>query len=249
MLFFKKGKSKRLMGFIKYLAVTAAALTVALPLFSDPAAAIVDGTYATSPDGMAAVHINGEYVCSGSIVDQYWVLTARHCLFDGGIRVSDSSITVRVKSLNRSSGGGVVQVATSRVRANYDIAMLKLNRSANAEPVRLPVATTKVTATNYVFGWGTTCSGCGASTVLKRAEVLVSDIDSTDSMGGRGIQAYKQNGTPCLGDSGGPLFKVVDGLRYQVGVTSQVDSNCEFISYYATVPTSRDWILKVIATV
>ncbi|NED96580.1 hypothetical protein G1H11_14815 [Phytoactinopolyspora alkaliphila] len=35
------------------------------------------------------------------------------------MRIPNSALTVRVKSLNRSSGGGVVQVSTSKVRANH----------------------------------------------------------------------------------------------------------------------------------
>ncbi|GAB2834559.1 hypothetical protein GCM10027073_73730 [Streptomyces chlorus] len=57
-------------------------------------------------------------------------------------------------------------------------------------------------------------------------------------------------GTACSGDSGGPQFKLVDDLRYQVGVTSGVtyrlsDNVCIGPMWSATVPTSLDWIKGV----
>ncbi|MEV4478329.1 S1 family peptidase [Micromonospora coxensis] len=211
---------------------------------------IIGGELQSDADGMAAVLVGGSYQCSGSIVSNYWVLTAKHCLYDSsGNRIADSRLSVRVKSIYWNSGGGVVYISTSRVRASHDIAMLKLDRSANAEPVRLPTATTKVGATTYAFGWGRTCVSCAPSTQLRRATQYVQSIDDTDLYGGRAIRTTGLNGDVCFGDSGGPLFKLVDGLRYQVGVLSAGASTCNASAYWATVPESRDWILNVMATV
>ncbi|MGY1452612.1 S1 family peptidase [Streptomyces sp. SS8] len=209
---------------------------------------IIGGENADSSRGMAALHRNGNFQCSGSIVDNRWVLTARHCLYDrSGTRIPDSQLTVRVKSLNRTSGGGVVAISDSKVRINHDIAMLKLNRSANAEPVRLATANPVVGATTYVFGWGRTCATCAPSTVLKRATMRVESIDSTDVRGGRAIRTSGLNGRTCNGDSGGPLFKLVDGKRYQVGVVSGGTQYCPDDSnfVFASTPTSLTWIQNV----
>ncbi|NEC87439.1 serine protease [Streptomyces sp. SID12501] len=211
---------------------------------------IIDGEAATSSDGMAAVHYNGVFRCSASIVDNYWILTAKHCLYDQGSRLDDDKFTVRVKSLNRSSGGGVVDVAFTKARADNDIAMMKLSRSANAEPVRLATAHPVVGVTTYAFGWGSTTFGGGASSVLKRAELKVVSNNGVDYYGGRAIDVTGINGVACFGDSGGPLFKLVDGLRYQVGVLSG-DNNpyCEYgePDSYASTPESLDWITRVMA--
>ncbi|MET7705819.1 trypsin-like serine protease [Micromonospora sp. NPDC005413] len=241
-------------GRIARAAVLLAALLVTAPLVAPGSAAaapapIIGGETQTDADGLAAVLIDGQYNCSGSIVDNYWVLTARHCIYSGSTRIADSRISVRVKSIYYYSGGGVVNVADSRVRTNHDIAMLKLNRSANAQPVRLPTATTKVGATTYAFGWGRTCSTCSPSAILRRATQNVTSINDTDYHGGRAIRTTGLNGDSCFGDSGGPLFKLVDGLRYQVGVLSMVSSGCTGTAYWATVPESRDWISDVMATV
>ncbi|MEV0806040.1 trypsin-like serine protease [Micromonospora sp. NPDC050200] len=243
-------------GRVARVAVMLAALLVTIPLAAGPAAAapnpIVGGEIQSDADGLAAVLVDGGLQCTGSIVSNYWVLTARHCLYDlNGNRIADSRLSVRVKSIYWNTGGGVVHVATSRVRTSHDIAMLKLDRSANAESVRLPTATTKVGATTYAFGWGVTCYRyCDPSPRLVRATQYVVSIDSTDAYGGRAIRTTGINGNVCNGDSGGPLFKLVDGLRYQVGVLSNGDRYCQGNGdNWATVPESRDWILNVMATV
>ncbi|WP_328669043.1 S1 family peptidase [Streptomyces sp. NBC_00328] len=201
----------------------------------DPA--MVNGEYADSSSGMAAVFSNGSFTCSGSIIAERWVLTAKHCV--------SGSMSVRVKSLDRTEGGGMVTVDDTKVRTNHDIALLHLNRSANAEYVRLASAHPVEGTTNYIFGWGATCGSCSSSEKLKRSTVKVTDVDSVDYFGGRAIQSTKINGLACYGDSGGPEFKLVDGLRYQVGVLSTVGTGCTSFNRYASVPTSLDWINQV----
>ncbi|MFE9461237.1 S1 family peptidase [Streptomyces californicus] len=215
---------------------------------------IVSGTRATSSRGMAAVLINEHLHCSGSIVHNRWVLTAKHCVMydsnDNGVpdtKYPASSISVRVKSLNADSGGGVVRVSLTKVRASNDIAMLKLDRSANAEPVRLASANPKLFSETYAFGWGAPCKGCGYSSYLKRATQRVSGA-SSDLWGGEAIRVNGINGNVCHADSGGPLFKLVDGARYQVGVLSSGDRSCGSGSnHYSSVPRSKAWIEDVIA--
>ena len=204
---------------------------------------IVNGEAATSSRGLAALHIDGKFECTGSIIAPRWVLTAKHCV--EGYR--DQAMAVRVKSLRYGSGGGVVAVieAESVVRSIHDIALVRLSRSANAEYVPLASAHPKIGTTNYVFGWGRTCPTCAASPTLKRATVTVTGISDAYSPMGTEIRVSPGNGAPCLGDSGGPMFKLVDGKRYQVGVVSWGSSTCTGSSYFASVPISRDWIRGV----
>lgn len=246
------------MRLVRRLLAVASATAIVLTVSATPAGAIVGGSWSTRHDGLAVIRHNGNAICTGSIIDNYWILTAKHCLYEGADwsnpRMANSAITVRVKSHETHSGGGIVQVATSRVRTNHDIALLKLDRSANAQPVRLATKAPQLGATLVVYGYGTGLGdGYPMSNLLKRAEMINASNYSTDLAGGQAIEAYmgyNDGGTPCDGDSGGPLFKVVDGSRYQVGVTARtVAPYCTDRARFSSVPASLDWINNVMATV
>lgn len=147
----------------------------------------------------------------------------------------------RVKSDRWDTGGGVVGISFSKVRSGKDVAMLKLNRSANAEPVRLATAHSKLGVTTYLFGWG-----YSSTYHVRRGTQEVRSNSARDAYGGSAVHTYAIDERPCCGDSGGPLFKLVDGVRYQRGILSTVDRDCTGYGWHASVPVSYDWIKRVI---
>jgi secreted trypsin-like serine protease len=191
---------------------------------------IIGGTTVSSAPWAAAVFSNGSFTCSGTIISPNFVLTARHCI--GG------SMSVRVGSVYRSSGGVTRSVTATSVRS--DLALMQLSSSVSTSYVTLSSAYPPIGSTNSIYGWGMTCySGCGASTQLKTASVRVTSTTQQDAYGGRAIGSTEINGNAWRGDSGGPQF--YNGA--QVGVASTADGQSR--QYYGSVAYNRAWIRQV----
>ncbi|MFE3598064.1 S1 family peptidase [Streptomyces sp. NPDC059142] len=206
-------------------------------------AQIIGGTKPESR-GIAAISLDGSPHCSGSIIDNYWILTAKHCVRENGgdgPKIAYSRLKVRVKSVYSDTGGGVVAVSLTKSRDLQDLALIKLGRSANAEPVSMATKHSAIGATTYVFGYGITSSSGANDNRLRRGTERVVDNSFP------GILTTAIDGKPCYGDSGGPLFKLVDGARYQIGVVSRPPqgdpADCSGgRTVYSSVPNSLGWI-------
>ena len=213
-------------------AAVAAALTGgaagAIPV--DGPSRIIGGSTVQSAPWAAAVLSGGRFTCSGSIIAPDWVLTAKHCI--------SGTMSVRVGSVNRGSGGQTRTVASTSTR--YDLALMRLTSPVTTSYLPLADANPPVNATNSIFGWGMTCySGCDASPALKTANVRVTSTTGTDAYGGRAIASTEIDGNAWRGDSGGP--QVYNGA--QVGVASTADGQSR--QYYGSVPANRAWIRSV----
>jgi secreted trypsin-like serine protease len=212
--------------FASVLAIPAAA--TAAP--TDPTTNIIGGSTVASAPWAAAVLSNGSFTCSGTIISANYVLTARHCI--GG------TMSVRVGSVNRASGGVTRSVSSTSTR--YDLALMRLSSPVSTSYMPLSSAYPPVGSTNSLYGWGMTCySGCPSSTVLKTATVQVTSINQTDYYGGRAIASTRINGNAWRGDSGGP--QVYNGA--QVGVASTADGQSR--QYYGSVAVNRAWIQSI----
>ncbi|MEV6492093.1 trypsin-like serine protease [Actinoplanes sp. NPDC051633] len=212
------------------------ALTGALVLSAAATAApagpdrIIGGSLVSSAPWAAAVFANGSFTCSGTIISANYVLTARHCV--------NGTMSVRVGSVYRSSGGVTRSVTSSSTRS--DLALLRLSSPVSTTYVTLSSAYPPVNSTNSIYGWGMTCNtGCGASTQLKTASVRVTTTNARDAYGGRAIGSTAINGNAWRGDSGGPQF--YNGS--QVGVASTADGVSR--QYYGSVAYNRTWITQV----
>lgn len=197
---------------------------------TDPTTNIIGGSTVASAPWAAAVLSNGSFTCSGTIISANYVLTARHCI--------SGTMSVRVGSVNRTSGGVTRTVSSTTTR--NDLALMRLSSSVSTSYMPLSSAYPPVGSTNSLYGWGMTCySGCSASTVLKTATVQVTSTNQTDAYGGRAIATTRINGNAWRGDSGGP--QVYNGA--QVGVASTADGQSR--QYYGSVAYNRAWIQSV----
>ncbi|GIF08028.1 S1 family peptidase [Actinoplanes siamensis] len=219
--------------------LVAALAGVAAAVLAAPAAAqasdgvtpyIIGGSTVSSAPWAAAVFSNGSFTCSGTIISANYVLTARHCI--------SGTMSVRVGSVNRTSGGVTRTVSSTSTRS--DLALMRLSSPVTTSYMPLSSSYPPVGSTNSIYGWGMTCySGCDASATLKTATVSVTSTNATDAYGGRAIASTGVNGNAWRGDSGGP--QVYNGA--QVGVASTADGTSR--QYYGSVAYNRAWITSV----
>ncbi|WP_434740630.1 S1 family peptidase [Micromonospora sp. SH-82] len=207
-------------------AFVAPATATAAPTGPQP---IIGGNVVASAPWAAAVFQNGAFACSGSIIAPRWVLTAAHCL--------RGTVSVRVGSVHRSSGGTTATV--SAIHTRHDLALLHLGTSVATTYVALADTNPPVGAVNDIYGWGRTCMTCEPSPQLKTATVRVTAISGEDSDGGPVIRSAKGNGVSWQGDSGGPQFH--NGR--QVGVS--FNGNGTTSQNYSSVIASRGWITEI----
>ncbi|XP_070545531.1 suppressor of tumorigenicity 14 protein-like [Ptychodera flava] len=181
------------------------------------------------------------HICGGTIINDLWVVTAAHCVYDdqsAGYTVVAGEHNRQYYSLNEQSRS-VVQLI---MHENYnpdtldsDIALLKVDSaftwSNYVIPVCLPVQWHAFSAgkTCYVTGWGDT-QGTGSELVLNQVDVplLSNNVCNQPSyLNGRITDrmlcaGYDTGGKDsCQGDSGGPLVcQDTDGKWLLSGVVS-----------------------------
>ncbi|GAB2742594.1 S1 family peptidase [Amycolatopsis magusensis] len=242
-------------GLLTGAACAVAAVVGATPAGADVSPFIVGGNDADQEySWMVSLQEGGNHFCGGSLISPEWVLTAAHCVQGS----SADSISARIGSNDRTSGGEEAQAAEVIVHPDYngtgaggDIALVKLSAPASSAPVSLGTTTDAGTQTR-LLGWGQTCperGGCDAPVQLQQLDTQLVAADQctgidgslelcTDNPGG--------NAGACYGDSGGPQVVSAGGKYELIGVTSRTgngDPTCATgPSIYTSAPAYADWI-------
>ncbi|KAL2086600.1 hypothetical protein ACEWY4_017659 [Coilia grayii] len=228
---------------------------------------IVNGENAVSgswPWQVSLQQSNGFHFCGGSLINQYWVLTAAHC------RVSPGYHRVVLGEHNRGSSSEPLQVKSiakaishpsyNSQTFNNDVTLLKLSSPAQLTNRVSPVCMAS-SGTNFpsgtrcvTTGWGKTGTTSSPNILQQTALPLLSPAQCRQHWGQNRITdamicAGASGVSSCQGDSGGPLVCESSGVWSQVGIVSWGTSNCNVRApaVYARVSYLRGWIDQTVA--
>lgn len=217
------------------------------------ASPIINGTRTTAfPEVVAVVQVSGgDFIaglCTGTVIGNTHVLTAKHCIYNGTNRIATSNLRIfigssvpsRVSQMP-SAFRAVTAIATTPgpytdddLTNGTDIAVLTTG-SALGTPVReVARSTARRGAPITIVGFGRNTVGSSASGTK---------YQGTTNVGDTYVQVFQTMGTSrtCQGDSGGPAF---DAAGRVIGVTSfGVDERCAVdMSFYTETAPHLDLI-------
>lgn len=232
-----------------------------------PTEHIVGGTEATphSYPWMAALFVDDQWFCGGTLISDEWVLTAAHCAKDA----SEMKVMLGAHNVREATEEGRLEPVTrdffthekySTITLHNDLALVHLPEPVtftnNIRPVCLPSYTEAAEAWAHedcqASGWGKPDdTATSISPVLREVTVdtitnLMCALEFPTVINKNIICISGKNGkSTCNGDSGGPLHLVQDGVFKQIGITSFGSSvGCEigFHAGFTRTASFLEWI-------
>jgi secreted trypsin-like serine protease len=215
---------------------------------------------------LVSLQFDGNHFCGGTLIDEYHVLTAAHCLQDQDMYNSRLTVVAGLYAQSQLDPQRIQrkQIANIINHVGYDentnkddIAIIRLTSPVTLNSyvnfACLPGTDPAINENVIVAGWGTTSFEGNLSDDLLQANVLVMDVcqyvydfDVRKQICAGNPQYTKDS---CQGDSGGPLMYEVNGQWTLSGVVSYGDE-CAKLYYpgvYTRVSYYTPWIRSVIS--
>ncbi|KMY94275.1 serine protease grass [Drosophila simulans] len=224
---------------------------------------------------VAYLHVNSKFICGGSLLNHWFVLTAAHCFRDTNAKVlvrlgeNDASQKFDCNEVECADQHLEFMIAQKlihplyRTAHYYDIALVKLNRfvtyTDSIRPICLmlnPNWQGYLDTIKYfiITGWGAT----NASEVSDKLQLT--RIPQIDRFTCRYWFGYKVDRTHICageskhyvgkGDSGGPLGIMVDynyaKRFFQFGIVSHLRQPFQGVSVFTNILSYSNWIHRTI---
>ena len=234
---------------------------------------IVGGTAAIQGSWPWQIDIKayGSHYCGGTILNEYWILTAGHCFDQYGLTTSPWTLIAGKHRKYYTDSTEQSRKASKVYRhskynsysIDNDIALIKVDKAFTfndyVQPACLPKSGAELASGDmtYVTGWGNTM-GTSYSDRLKQAMVPIVGASTCKSNYPGGITSnmicagYGSVGgvDACQGDSGGPLVKESSGKWNVYGITSWGEgcARPNKPGVYTKVSNYISWINSYIST-
>lgn len=199
-------------------------------------------------------HGKGE-ICSGSIINEFYILTAAHCFMEGHTLahklVDLSSIRVHAGDLSLSSSDDflgvkkIIEVQNIIIHENVDlnkaendIALLRLSSPLDLKSQKeiKSICISYQLSNNLqgemiAAGWGKTESNGKGTRILQETIVYIDKVCLNPTYRYLPdprllcISAFSGNSFICEGDSGGPIMRINNGKYEVVGIVSATFGN------------------------
>lgn len=220
---------------------------------------IVGGS--TAEEGLAphqvSLQVGGHHFCGGSIIDNYWIITAAHCVAYN----QPEEISVLTGTQDLTQPGVSYYVKRIYVHCNYDrpnmhndIALLHLNSSiilnGKTQIIKLPTKRLRDGDAVLLTGWGTEQPYGTEPQQLKKVNLNFMEYDQCrealrydpDLDVGHICTFTKSGEGACHGDSGGPLVR--NGVL--VGIVNWgYPCAIGYPDVYACTHFYSDWIISI----
>ncbi|XP_043837010.1 serine protease 55 [Dromiciops gliroides] len=208
------------------------------PSLKNEAAPILGGfqTSTSEVPWQVSIHFNNTFLCGGTILDNWWILTASHCFMDN----NTSYLEVHLAGMEPDSEIVEKRNVTklifhsnfNQIFLNHDIALMLLSSPIEFTIHKVPICLTRNmdrTEECWVSGWGHSQPMKKMSISLQKVKLEILDwqecYDKVFILTENMICAWDPEGNKdsCQGDSGGPLvcnLKNHHDVWYQIGIVS-----------------------------